>query len=129
VFVKDAAVISGYSARLVGVALRDLARKGYFDAVAPSARTELLDLIAEIEKAGRAWQISLNEQAGNAETPQPEIAAQSVMTAEQASTFLGLTARRVRQLAPVIGGHKHRGRWTFDRAAVLAEKERRTEVA
>lgn len=128
-YIEGGAIITGYPAVLVAVGLRDLARRGFYDRVEPGARADLLALIADIERAGQAWRASIETQPGNPETARPEIVAESVMTAEQASTLLGLTARRVRQLAPVIGGHKHRGRWTFDQAAVLAEKERRTEVA
>jgi hypothetical protein len=128
-YIEGGALITGYPAVLAAIGLRDLARRGYFDRVEPGARTELLTLITDIERAGQAWRASVETHAGNPETARPEIVAESVMTAEQASTLLGLTARRVRQLAPVIGGHKHHGRWTFDRSAVLAEKQRRTEAA
>ncbi len=126
-FVDAAAVVSGFPAVLVGVGLRDLARKGFYDGVEPTARAELLALISAIERAGRTWQARADAAAGNPETSRPEIGADSAMTAEQAAGVLNLSARRVRQLAPVLGGSRAGGRWVFDRTAVLAEWERRRE--
>lgn len=122
--IESAALLTGYPAVLAGVGLRDLARRGYFDGVAPTARAELLAAIADIERAGRRWQVS-REAAGNMETPQPEISPDSAISAERAAILLGVTSRRVRQLAPILGGSKTRGRWMFDRSAVLAEHQRR----
>lgn len=123
-YITHATVVSGYPALLAGVALRDLARRGYFDRVPPSVRAELLQVIGDLEKAGRAWQ---RQAAGTTETTASEIPASSAVSAGEAAALLGVTARRARQLAPVLGGSKRRGAWTLDRSAVLAERQRRWE--
>lgn len=128
-YVEGAAVVHGYAAVLAGVGLRDLARRGFFDRVEPAARGELLAVISEIERAGGAWQAGVELSNGNSETPPAEIPARSAVSAEQAAVLLSVSPRRVRQMAPLIGGVKNGGRWVFERAEVLAEWERRKGVA
>lgn len=123
-FIKEGAVVSGYSALLVGVALRKLARDGSFDRVEPGARAELLALISEVERAGQAWRTGALPRDGSVEAPVPEIGPSSI-SAEHAATLLRVSPRRVRQLAPVLGGVKAGGQWAFQRDAVLAEAKRR----
>lgn len=125
----EGALVRGYVAVLAGVGLRDLARKGFYDRTEPGARAELLAVIAEIERAGSAWQAGIEAANGNSETSPAEIAPRSAVSAEQAASLLGVSPRRVRQLAPLIGGVKNGGRWRFERGAVLAERERRRGVA
>lgn len=125
-YVQDAAVLSGQIAQLAGVALRDLARKGYFDRVAPHARAELLAAIGDLERAGRARKRP-DLPNGSSETPIAEIGRSSPLSADQVAALLGLTARRVRQLAAELGGRLERGRWVFERDAVAAEAARRRE--
>lgn len=115
-------LVDGYPAALLGVALRDLARRGYFDRVPADARAELLATIADLEKAGRAWS---QRAAGSSETARPEVVSPSVLSVDQAAALLGVSARRARQLAPSLGGRKTAGRWVFDRDAVAAERQRR----
>lgn len=122
-YIEGGAVLGGYVAVLAGVALRDAARRGYFDAVPPRARAELLDVIADIERAGRAWKVRV--QTGNPETVPAEIGPSSALNSEQAAQLLELTPRRVRQLAETLGGRRARGRWVFDRDAVTTEAARR----
>lgn len=124
-YVEGGAVVSGYVALLVGVALRKMARDGNFDRVEPGARGELLKVISEVERAGRAWRAGALPSYGSADAPRAEIERSSVMSAEEAALEMGVSGRRVRQLAHLLGGLKTGGRWQFDRAAVLAEGQRR----
>lgn len=124
-FVSDAAVVGGYPALLAAVVLRRYARRGGFDRLHPDDRAELLATIAAIERAGNAW---WERARGSTEAPRAEIGPFSgeQMIAEEAAVVLGVTTRRVRQLAPVLGGSKAAGgRWVFESAAVLAEVARR----
>lgn len=127
-YVEQGVIVGGYSALLASTGLRDLARKGYFDRVRADRRAELLACIDELERAGRAWQQNAAAEAErNNETRPRETITHSPLSARQAADLLRLTPRRVQQLAESIGGAKHKGRWMFDRAAVLAEAQRRRE--
>lgn len=141
-----AALICGGAARVIGLVLRDAARRGVFDAVLPHVRAEVLAAISDLEAAGAAWlggqrNASATHSAeqrvcvSNARTQtvtgpvgESSAAAQTVtMTIKEAAMLLGVSQARVRQLAPTLGC-KSGGRWVLDRAAVLDELARRTEI-
>ncbi len=130
-----AALVIGYPAVVFTVVLRDLARRGYFGRLAPADRAEVLQLIADIERVGVAWQTkrSAASAPGSPETPLALAVASSpqheALTVEEAARMLHLTPRRVRQLAAGGLGTKRGHTWQLDRAAVLAELERREEAA
>lgn len=49
--------------------------------------------------------------------------------AATAARMLELTDRQTRRLAPHLGGHLVKGKWRFDRAAVVAEVQHRQKEA
>lgn len=139
-----AALICGGAARVIGLVLRDAARRGVFDAVLPHVRAEVLTAISDLEAAGQEW-LSGQRNASAAHSAEQRVcvsnartqtvtgpvggssAAVQTVTIKEAAMLLGVSQARVRQLAPTLGC-KSGGRWVLDRAAVLDELARRTEI-
>lgn len=104
-----AAIVSGYPALVLTAALRGLAREGFFDRLAPGDRADVLEVIAAIEAAGRAWRGEPGGVSGRQERPGPalpgvELQSEGValMTLDQAAASLAVSERTVRRL--VAGG-------------------------
>ncbi len=130
-FVDAAAVVHGYPARVLAVWLRTAWRNGGFDALPPPDRGVVEATIRGIELAGEYWyrrrpSASVAD-VGNLPTPPAEavVPSEHELTVTQAAAMLGVTTRRARQLAPLLGGRKAGGVWLLDAAAVAAEAERR----
>lgn len=128
-----AVIMEGYSALVLAVILRGLARRGQFDTLAATPRANLLQTIAALERVGALWRVEQERISGDGSSetpPAPEDAPslQEHMTIEEAAMVLKVTPRRMRQLAAGGLGTKHGHTWLVDRSAVLAEVERR-EVA
>lgn len=124
------ALVRGYSAHVLGAMLTDAARRGAFDGLSERGYDEVQATVEAIRRAGAAWQAWLERTSanGSAETAPAETAQawshDRVLEVEQVADMLGVSERRVRQLAPQLGS-KASGRWTFREADVLAEVERR----
>lgn len=124
-FISEAsAVVGGYTALVIGSALRGLARQGAFDRLAPHQRAEVLRVVGSIEHAGGMWRSSRGAANGPVAPVLPPGAA-PFLTCEEVADVLGLQPRQVRKLAASGLGQRLGGRWVFDRAAVLAEAQRR----
>lgn len=123
---QPAALVPGGPARALAIVLRRAARDGVFDSMPPDQRSEVLAALDELEAAGDLW---LRTSAANARTQARSAAparpsAGQTITIREAAAMLDVTQARVRQIAPALG-QKRGGRWLLDRAAVLAELERR----
>lgn len=120
-----AAIVSGGAARVIGQALRALARRGDFDPLPPHVRAEVLDAVGAIESAGERW-LSDAAKAGERHREQRSVQAGRIGVTE-AARLLGYSEVWVRECAR--GGEwdavKRRSRWTVDRGLVLDEIERR----
>lgn len=119
-------LVAGYLAALTAHGMRAAKRSGEFDGVHPNAKMELDALIAGYARAGEQWQTE-REQAIRHEQPAAAEPASppQLMTSKAAAALLGITDRQARNLAASGLGVKIGRRWWLDRAAVLAEKERR----
>lgn len=123
---EASAIVSGYSAHVIGGALRALARQGTFDRLPPHQRAEILRTLNAIEHAGSVWRSRRGAANGPAAPVLPPGAAPSAqMSTEEAASMLGLRPRQMRKLAQAGLGHRVGGRWLFDRVAILAEAQRR----
>lgn len=90
-------------------------------------RAELEATRRAIRRAAREYEALPVAVGGSAEVEFAEVApplAHEITTSE-ASAVLGLTERRVRQLAAEGMGRRAGSRWLLDRSAVLAYVERR----
>jgi hypothetical protein len=123
------AFVFGYPATVFSKGLRAAWDRGDFDHL--DSRDELYAHLKAMEYAAYAHEqrrVSAAPSAvGSPDPNEPEIGAQSShdMSIDEAAGVLGVTPRRVRQLAPLGLGHKVGATWVCDRAAVMAEAERR----
>lgn len=132
--VGPAVVLEGPRAVLIGGVLRDLLRAGWFDRLPPASRTEVISIAGALDHVGGQWRVEQARriaESGKAETldvsPRglSEPPDDAIVSVEEASAVLGLSSRRVRQLAALGLGVKRNGIWLLHRDAVLAERERR----
>lgn len=125
-------VVYGYEAVLLAELTREAVSAGWLDEHPANHRDNLLQLSADLRRAGEAWREAggrATSVAGNSETETHPVEAQSDdMDIDEAATVLDLTPRRVRQLAPELG-RKAGGRWLLDRGLVADELARRQEAA
>lgn len=96
-------------------------------------RAPLEDAREALECAARHWAEERkaitargSAEAAPAETEAPST-CKDTLTTEEVGAILGVSDRRVRQLARTgeLPGREDRGRWTFDKGAVVALKEKR----
>lgn len=97
------------------------------DALPPWMQPELEETRRAIGRAAREFEALPVAVGGSGETEVPEVEAPlgHEITTGEAATLLGLSPRRVRQLAGGGMGRLRGGRWVLDRSAVLAYAERR----
>jgi hypothetical protein len=129
---RPVVIVDGARAAALAAVLRNLDRAGALDVHGPRIAAELRQVAAELDEAGRAWL----GQDFRSETPDlPDLTtsdsaapgrSRGWMGAEEAGVALGLTSRRVGQLAERLGGRRNeRGQWRFDPQRITAEAERR----
>ncbi len=116
----------GPGALLVARGMRHALDAGVFDGLHDTDRRRLEGLVADVEQAGRLWQVDRDRRCGNSETARAETGARSAaMDIDDAAELWGVTPRRARQLAASGLGVKVDGRWRVDQALALAEADRR----
>lgn len=137
----DTALVSGWSAWMIARTLdRHLA--GELDQVPDHRVVPVLATLDAIRVAALAWEDTEATRSssttppiaavGNSATTDAATSAKSEhddLSVDEAAAMMGLGVRRVRMLAPALGGRKVAGVWVLDRGAVLAELEARREVA
>ena len=124
-----AAVLTGPEAARLVAQLRHDAEHG---ALAP----DLIPTLRKLDAVARMWW-GRDDNDFHPETPDtPSVTASASATpgrsrvewvsAREAGAVLGLTSRRVGQLAEQFGGHRNeRGQWRFDPERIADEAERR----
>ncbi|MFF7842841.1 helix-turn-helix domain-containing protein [Streptomyces ossamyceticus] len=128
--------MSGYvrGALVQGVSAHVLARVLASPNVEQVLRSLPLWMQPELEETRRAIRRAAREfealpvavdGSGETEVPEAEAPLGHEITTGEAAALLGLTDRRVRQLAKGGMGQLRGGRWVLDRSAVLAYAERR----
>lgn len=94
----------------------------------------LEDGLAALDLAGREWAASARGGAAALDAALPVSSnheQRETISSEEAGDMLGLSPRRVRELAAAgsLYGSRVAGRWTFDRGAVLAYREKESNDA
>lgn len=64
--------------------------------------------------------------AATGSSPRPVVSQSEWIDTNEAAAQIGCTARRVRQIAPQLGGHRVGTRWVFPRDAVKEHADGRT---
>lgn len=113
-------------AYLVGLGLR---YRSTVDGTAPAQHhLQLLSLLADMAEATLTPDV--REQGTSdvrSEVGSSDLKVKRVDTAA-AARLLGITTRQTRRLASHLGGRRVKGNWSFDRAAVVAEAQRRSQT-
>lgn len=133
VYVRDGVVLAGWAAFAIARLLAASGCRQQIEDMPPRMRVPIEEAIADLQRAGQAWQKRHKERddgpAAPAEAALPlssETDMNAVVTTEEAGALLDVGTRYVRKLVEsgVLPAHRERGRWLIDRAAVLAHKER-----
>lgn len=122
----EGALISGPSAHILDRVLASPNVVRVLDALPPWMRAEVDATRRAIQRAAAAYEALPISANGNAETGLAEIGTGSPheISTSEASVLLGLSERRVRQLAAGGMGRRVGGRWLLDRSAVTAYGKR-----
>lgn len=123
----EGALVSGVSAHVLDRVLASPNVAVVLAALPPWMRPEVEATRRAIRRAAREYEARPVAAAGSAEVPLSEVGPPlpHEITTREASVLLGLTERRVRQLAPVLGGRRVGSGWLLDRSAVLGYSGRR----
>lgn len=100
--------------------LRDdvVARLDRHPGITRDQRQAVLDVFEAMRQVGARWASqSRNDEAAE----EPDAPSSDVMDAIEAAQRLGVSVRRVQQLAPQLGGRKIGQRWVFDRDRIIEE--------
>ncbi|WP_405924743.1 helix-turn-helix domain-containing protein [Streptomyces sp. NBC_00035] len=122
------ALVDGVTAHVLDKVLASPHVSEVLRSLPPWMRDEVEAGRRAIRRAAREYeQLGVAAAEGRAETEIPEVAAPlgHEITTGEAAALLGLSERRVRQLAGDGMGQLRGGRWVLDRSAVLAYAERR----
>ena len=119
---EPSAVISGAPAWLLSRILRSPSVVKVLTNAPDHA--DIASTVTAIHAAGRAYENRLDRQRrDNAVTPGAVVP--QCWTTEQTATYLGLSLRRVQELAPELDGERVGRRWLIPAAAVHEYAERR----
>lgn len=129
-YVESAAIVSGGAAWLLSRILSSpnvnkvvTHPPGWLD------RAQIVETVEAIHQAGREFEArSAAPERGNS-TMSSAVVVQSEWTTEQAAAYLNLSARRVQEIAPQLGGTRTGRRWRIPAIAVLEYGERRRNEA
>jgi excisionase family DNA binding protein len=113
------ALVSGSTAWLLSRILRSPAVKRLL--AHPPAwieRGDLADTINAVDQAGKAFEVALSALERGNEAPLSAMVPQSEFTTRQAAERLGLSQRRVQELATLLGGRRVGRQWRLPEAAV-----------
>src|SRR5262245_52144284 len=113
---RPAAVVSGFAAHRIARDLRRLEARGEYDGMHTATRAEIAEAIREVEAAGQAWYAARARKSEITDLPIAAPSSQEISVTE-AAHVLGVSTRRIRQLAPLLGA-KVAGRWVLDPDAV-----------
>jgi hypothetical protein len=137
----DFALIGGRTAWHLGRVLAQPRLRGQLEAMVarlampPEDRLDVLRACEALLKAGAEWRaISVSGSATRARPDEGRhsecVPSGASISAQEAAAILGLSDRRVRQLAPALGGWEDSGgRWRFSSERIGAEREHRTKGA
>lgn len=127
-YVRSGVLVQGFMAhvldRLLAHRLPDL-----LPAMSPERRAEVLAARDDLRRAADAYLAVPVSVDGHADMDSADIGPQwseDLIDTETAATILGVTERQVRRLAAAGLGTRVGGRWMFDRRAVYAERQRRS---
>jgi excisionase family DNA binding protein len=122
---QPCAVVSGAPAWLLSRVLRsERVTKVLANPHTGVDRADLAAVVNAIHRAGRAHENRLDRQRrDNADPPGADV--QHCWTTEQTATYLGLSLRRVQELAPELDGERVGRRWLIPAAAAHEYSERR----
>ena len=135
-YVEAAAIISGASALLIAGFLERY-RREWREYAAPLSKDmglQVADTVESIKLAADTYRSEVADRAserGNAERKSVEVVSDSSgmdewISTSEAAVVLGVTDRRVRQLARggELAGHRSGGRWQVSRESVLERASR-----
>lgn len=132
-YIESGALVCGSSALLLSRILRSANvatvvsnPPGWVD------RADLHAQVAAIHRAAEAFETASSAHERESATPLGAVTAEldTGWPVRRAATYLGLSPRRVQELAPELGGRRAgRRQWVLDPVAVRHEKKRRAEAA
>ena len=127
-YLRQAAYVEGVAAHVLAELLATPAARRYLRARPPALQGDIERAIVAIRQAAGAYQATLGPASagGSAETPLAEIVQpfDREITTSEAAVLLGVTERRVRQLAARGMGRKAGSQWLLDRTAVEERRRR-----
>jgi excisionase family DNA binding protein len=113
------ALVSGPSAWILSRILRSPdVRRILANPPAWIERGDLADTVMAIDQAGKAFEVALSALERGNEAPLSAVMPQSEFTTRQAAERLGLSQRRVQELAALLGGRRVGRQWRLPEAAV-----------
>ncbi|MGH3635327.1 MAG: helix-turn-helix domain-containing protein [Pseudonocardiaceae bacterium] len=130
-YIEYGAVVAGPEAFLIARALRATVVAKFLAKARWFHGADVAQTISDIERAGRAWERSLdlarrdNAERANADTPE----SPTGWSVEKASNHLRLSRRRTQELAcsGVLDGRRVGRRWVLDEASVRDYRQRKGE--
>ncbi|MDX5565647.1 hypothetical protein PYK79_23185 [Streptomyces sp. ID05-04B] len=129
-YVRSGAIVEGAAAHVLADLLGTEAARRYLRQKPPALQGDIERAVTAIRRAALAYEATLTpiSAAGSSETAFAEIVQpfEREITTGQAAALLGLTERRVRQLAAGGMGRRAGGRWLIDRTAVEEHRQQRT---
>lgn len=92
-------------------------------------RGHLTDTVMAIDLAARAFEVSLTAPERGNEAPLGAVAGQSDWTTREAANYLGMSQRRVQELAGALGGRRVGREWRLPAAAVRKYEKQGKQAA
>lgn len=127
-YLQGAAYVEGVSAHVLAELLATPAARRYLRARPPALQGAIEEAVTAIRQAARTYEAMLAPASvsGSAETPLAEIVQpfEREIGTREAAALLGVTERRVRQLAAGGMGRRVGGRWLLDRTEVEEHRRR-----
>lgn len=127
-FIEHGALISGSGAFLLSRLLRSPQVVAYMRSAGWLGGDDFDLALAAIHTAGRAWEATINlPRRDNARVSVHSLSNPATMSIEDAAGLLGLSVRRIQELAQSgsLEGQRIGRRWILDEVAVRREYERR----
>lgn len=128
-YVEGAALVEGAAAHVLAELLAIPGVRHYLRGRPPELQGAIEEAVTAIRQAARAYEQARASASafGSAETALAEIVQpfEREIVTREAAALLGLTERRVRQLAAEGMGRRAGGRWLLDRTAVEEYRRRR----
>lgn len=127
-FVEHAAIVQGQAAVGLAMLLYFATTRGGLTGLPDQIRSATLGALEAVDLASRAHvrRVSATGRTEARPVPAAPLSIHEPLSVTEAATALGLTERRVRDLAAAGLGYKVGGRWVLDRTSVDRERERRS---